>query len=250
METMNNDSVPETRPWICFVESLSHQYVDTGWSSLMNVLHLGPISGIRKRRVGLTARTPIGGNLLIMHKLRNQPIHTLDDVSHKPLSSSDDSLSEASCGASDDSALSNPRPSAEAATASFQRQGQSVRSSPRTELVVDQSNISSTPFSPAGRSSGLLPGDQTLKRNFRTMNGGLADDDERPVMWAQDKPKPQRKYGQTQRAYNRHSSQNASSSKSTKETKYTSSGAGKKPQDQDKSGLLLPCMFSCKGWKW
>ncbi len=209
----------------------------------MSYLHLGPISGSRERRIGLTAQKPFGGNLLIMHKPRNQPSHTLDDVSHKPVSSSDDALSEASFAASDYSAPSNPRASAEASNASFQREGHSLRSLPRPVLSVDQSNISSTPFIPAGRISGLC-GDQTLKRDFKTMNGGLVDDDERPKDWASKKPKNQ--YGQTQRAYNRHGSLGAPPNKSTKETKTTSSGAGRKPQGQDKPGLPLPCMFSCK----
>ena len=59
----------------------------------MSYYNLGPNSGIKKRTLGLTAKKPFPGNLLIMHKL---PRNTLDDVSHNPISSSDEHLSDIS----------------------------------------------------------------------------------------------------------------------------------------------------------
>lgn len=200
----------------------------------MSYLHLGPISGNRKRRLGLTAQTPWRGHLLIMHNL------PLDDVSHNPVSSSDERLSETSDGASDDWEPSSNKfgTSVEASTPKSGRGRHTLGSSPRPDLDVDKSNIPSTSFF-SGSSSSAPPGGQSFKRPFQAMNDGAVDEDERTELWGSKKPKMKKLYGQGRGIEIIRGSQAVSQGERTRKSKDSSRAGRSKPKAQVKGGLPL-----------
>lgn len=199
----------------------------------MSYLYLGPVSGNKKRILGLTAEKPWADNLLIMHKLQSN--NTLDDVSHKPVSSSD----ELSDVASDDwtPSLNKSAIPEEASASTSERGRQLLGSSPRPQLEVDKSNIPSTSFISGGRRSGLSSG-QSFKRPFQAMNDGAADEDERTELWGSKKPRMRKLYGQSRGNDSIRGSQAVIQDQKTKKT----NGAGKKKlKAQVNGGLLLQC---------
>lgn len=199
----------------------------------MSYYHLGPITGNKKRMLGLTAEKPFADNLLIMHKLQS---NTLDDVSHNPVSSSDELLSELSDGAFDESEPSSKHtgiPEKVSALTS-ERERHILAGSPRPELDVDKSNIPSTSFFSRGRSSETFGG-QSFKRSFQAMHDGAMDEDERTEQWGSKKPK-MRKYGQGRGIDSMRGSQAVIKEQPTKNT----NGAGRrKPRAQGNGGLFL-----------
>lgn len=199
----------------------------------MSYYNLGPTSGNKKRTLGLTANKPFAGNLLIMHQL---PSNTLDDVSHNPISSSDEFLSDISDGAFDELAPSvkKTRIPEEASASTSERERHTLTGSPRDELDVDKSNIPSTLFSSRGRNSGI-PGSQPFKRPFQAVNDG-ADEDERTEHWTSKKSRPKRYYGTGRGIDSIRGPQAVTEAQTRKKT----NGAGRsKPKARDKEGLFL-----------
>ena len=200
----------------------------------MSYYYLGPITGNKKRMLGLTAEKPFADNLLIMHKLQN---NTLDDVSHNPVSSSDELLSELSDGAFDESESSSKHTGIpeEASASTSERERHILASSPRPELDVDKSNIPSTSFFSRGRSSKTFGG-QSFKRPFQAMNDGATDEDERTEQWSSNKPKMRRFYGRGRGIDSIRGSQAVIKEQPTKKT----NGAGRsKLGAQGDGGLFL-----------
>jgi hypothetical protein len=206
----------------------------------MSILYLGPISGKVQRRLGLTARTPWGGNLLIMHQSQHQRGPTPDAFSHNPVSSSDEALSEVSDGVSDVSVPPSKdlKASAVALTATAERGHRSLRSWPGPEFDVDKSNISSTRFVSAGSNS-VSPSGQLHKRSYQTMNGEAMDDDVRTSLWASKKPKTKKFYGQSN---SKRDSSAASREDMVKMTKEIFPAGGRKLHAQGHENLVSsPC---------
>ena len=211
----------------------------------MSYLHLGPVSGHRKRRLGLTAHTPWRGNLLIMHHPENQRLPTLDDVSHKPVSSSDEDVPELSGGDFENLAPSskNSRASVETFPTTPDRARHALRSFQRPQLDVDKSNILPTQFLSARSSSGPSGG-QGSKRTFLAMNDGTVDEDERTELWGSKKPKTKRLYGQDRTIDNINGPQAAPHEDKTKKTKGYSKAGRRKPQAQGQENLLPLCKIT------
>lgn len=200
----------------------------------MSYLYLGPISGNKKRTLGLTAEKPFAGNLLTMHKV---PSNSLDDVSHNPVSSSDELLSDLSDGAFGESAPSSKetRIPEEASASTSERERHTLTGSPTAELDVEKSTIPSTSFFSGGRSTGISGG-PSFKRPFHAINDGAAGEDERPEFWAVKKPKMRILYGQGRGIDSLRSSEAVKKDRISKKTK----GAGRgKPKAQDDEGLFL-----------
>ena len=200
----------------------------------MSYLYLGPITGNKKRIVGLTAEKPWADNLLVMHKLQT---NILDDVSHNPVSSSDEFLSELSDGVIDDLAPLSKKleTSDEASSSTSERGRQPFRSSPMPQLDVDKSNIPSTSFFAGGRSSGLS-GSQSFKRPFHAMNDGAMDEDERTQRWGTKKPKTKKLYGQGRGIESIRGSQTVNQEPKKNKTNGAGRSQGK---PQSKGGLFL-----------
>lgn len=192
--------------------------------------------------LGLTAQTPWHGNLLIMHRQDNQQLPTLDDVSHKPVSSSDEDISELRGGAFENLAPSskNSRASVETSPTISDRGRHTLRSFRRPELGVDKSNILSTQFSSAASSSGPSGG-QSSKRTFLATHSGTVDEDERTEFWGSKKPKTKKHYGQGRTIDNINGSQEAPQEERTKKAKGYSKPGRRKPQAQEQENLLSPC---------
>lgn len=207
--------------------------------SLMSYYYLGTISGHKKRRVGLTAEKPWAGNLLVMHKLQS---NTLEDVSHKPVSSSDDCLSEISDGASDDWAPSLKKSGIpeEASTSTSERRGNPLGSAPGPPLDVEKSNIPSTSFFSSSRSSKLSSG-QSFKRPFQAMNDGSMDEDERTELWGLGKPRTKKIYGQGRGIDSIRGFQSGTQEQKSEKTKDSSRAGRSKPKAQGKGGVFRQC---------
>lgn len=202
-------------------------------------LHLEPIPG-QKRRLGLTAQKSWPGNLLTMPQV---PSNSLDDISHNPVSSSDELQPEMSDGASDDWPPSAKKSglSGEASTSKSERGRHALGSSPRPELDVDKSNIPSTSFFSGGPSS--APSSSNLfKRPFRAMNDGAFDEDEITEQWGPfKKPKTKTTYGQGRGSDNRRGSQAVNQGSKMKRFQDPSRAGRNKPKAQDKGSLSLLC---------
>lgn len=196
----------------------------------MSYYNLGPVSGNKKRTLGLTTQKPFAGNLLIMHKL---PSNTLDDVSHNPISSSDEFLSDLSDGAFEalPPASKKNRIPERASASTSERERHTLTGSPRDELECHKSNIPSTSFISGGRSS-RIPGSQPFKRPFQAVKDG-ADEDERAEEWASKKSRPRKFYGAGIRG-----SQAVTEEKPRKKTNGASRS---KRKTRDSEGLFLQC---------